>query len=189
MAYTTAQMVAATDALVAAIHGIHSDVAHAWATAEQGVNYNILGVTYRDATGQHLYKYSSWAQGAEAAAHLIATSQYYGGIRAALSQDSQHQAAAIIASPWNHPYYSTGAGASLLRQIAAAHPSTSTSQMEVAITGPTYIYDSNGNNTGKQITRATYAVGPKRLVRGLWQYPVIPHPGWWIRPTRYTRFF
>lgn len=121
MTYTPAQLDAATAALVAAIHGLHPDVARAWATAEQGVSYNILGVTYTDATGQHLYRYGSWAQGAQAAANLIAHGPY-AGIRQALANGtSASQAAAIIASPWNHPYYSGGAGAQALRAIAAQH--------------------------------------------------------------------
>lgn len=119
MAYTGAQMDAAVAALCAAIHGLKPEVARAWATAEQGVAYNILGVTYTDATGQHLFRFASWTQGAQAAAHLIATGPY-AGIRSALATgDAAQQASAIIASPWNHPYYSSGAGAAALRALAA----------------------------------------------------------------------
>ncbi len=188
MSYSSQAMAAAVAALVAAVHGIREDVAQAWATAEQGVAYNILGVTYTDATGQHLYAYGSWAEGAQAAASLIAASPYYAGIRAALAGGtSQAQAAAIIASPWNHPYYSHGAGAAALRAIAAA-PSALGSPAQVSIVGPTPVRDASGAPVHGTVTRATYRVGPRSRVGGLWQYPILDHPGWWVRPTRYTRF-
>lgn len=120
MTYTANQMNQAVAALVKAIPGLQPDVARAWVTAEQGVNYNILGVTYTDSSGkQRLYSYSSWDQGAQAAAHLIATGPY-GGVRAALKTgSSQKEAAAIIASPWNHPYYSgTSSAVAGLQKIA-----------------------------------------------------------------------
>lgn len=119
MTYTSSQMDQAVNALVRNIPGLQPDVARAWVTAEQGVNYNILGVTYTNSTGQHLYSYSSWDQGAQAAAHLIQTGPY-AGIRSALQTgNSQKEAAAIIASPWNHPYYSGKSSAvSSLQKIA-----------------------------------------------------------------------
>lgn len=128
MSYSTAQMNSAVDALVKAIPGLQPDVARAWVLAEQGVNYNILGVTYTDSSGQHLFKYSSWSQGAAAANKLIQTGPYAGIRNALKTGNSQKEAAAIIASPWNHPYYSKGAGASALRQVAgtasASNPPT-----------------------------------------------------------------
>jgi hypothetical protein len=145
MGYTVAQKSAAVSALVAAIHGIHPDVANAWATAEQGAFYNILGVTYNNATGQHLFRFTSWTQGAEAAAHLIATGPY-GGIRSAVKLgSSQQQAAAIIASPWNHPYYSTGAGAALLRSVAGTIQHTPTGNPHVRVLGRFQTYTFRGN--------------------------------------------
>lgn len=188
MGYTPAQMDAATNALVAAIHGLHPDVARAWATAEQGVNYNILGVTHIVNGHQVLYSYSSWAQGAEAAWQNLQAS-YYAGVRSSLSGTSQQQAAAIIASPWNHPYYSTGAGATLLRQIASALPPVSTGAKVTIVDPGVDIYDQYGHNTGKHISRATYNVGQRKLVNLAWQYPILDHMGWWIRPNRYTRFW
>lgn len=48
------------------------------------------------------------------------------------------------------------------------------------------------NNVGViigEVTKATYHVGPRVMVHGLWQYPIKEHSGWWIRPTRYTKFY
>ena len=186
MSYTQAQMAAAVSALTLAIRGLHPDVALAWASAEQGVRYNILGVTYVDATGQHPFRYGSWAEGAQAAARLIATGPY-GGIRASLaSGSSAAQAAAIVASPWNHPYYSRGAGAWMLRRVASsgAAPAGPT---RVVIHGPTPVRDALGRVLG-EVTLATYRVGAARLVGAAWQYPLLDRPGWWVRPTRFAQF-
>jgi hypothetical protein len=159
MAYTTAQMNAATGALVSAIHGLHPDVARAWASAEQGVNYNILGVTYVKDGRQHLFTYGSWGEGAQAAAHLIATGPY-GGVRSALAGGtSAQQARAIIASPWNHPYYSTGRGAIALRAVAA-QPANAPhgTRYHLVVRGATPVYDAmaGARHTPRSITSGTY---------------------------------
>lgn len=187
MSYTPAQMQAAVDALVAAMHGLRPDVARAWATAEQGVDYNILGVTYRDAAGQqHLFRYASWDEGARAAARLVATGPY-AGIRAALaSGSSQAQAAAIIASPWNHPYYSGGAGAAALRAVAAGPaptPPAAPRRWALAFHGATPVYAAPG---GAQVgtVYSMAAVAEQSLVGGAWWYRIVTarlYAGRWVR--------
>jgi hypothetical protein len=85
------------------------DAAVKWINAEQGVNGNVLGVTYRDASGQHLYQYPSQEAGIRAAVSLIKTSGNYTGIRASLGQSVTTQLQAIAASPWNAPsHYRSG---------------------------------------------------------------------------------
>ena len=178
MSYSATQMTSAVNALVAAIHGLHPDVAKAWATAEQGVNYNILGVTYIDADGhQKLYKYLSWSQGAEAAASLIFHSSYYVGIVKSLSGSSQQQAAAIIASPWNHPYYSAGNGAAALRQIAQGPANPSTHLYTLVFRGKTPVY--NTSVASIPVLTPIYsmtAIAEQHLIGGRWWYKITNAP-------------
>lgn len=173
MSYTPAQMDAAVAALVRQIHGIHPDVARAWATAEQGVNYNILGVTYIGTDGkQHLYKYNSWDAGAAGAYSLIIHGPY-GGIRVALaSGTSQQQAAAIIASPWNHPYYSTGAGAKGLRDIASS-VSTNDTLYNVLVKGATPVYSSSTSGIRIGTVYSATLTCKRYLIGGHWWYNII----------------
>ncbi len=134
MGYNPLQTIQATNAMVAAMPGLQPSVARAWVSAEQGDNFNIVGVTYNNATGQHLYQYSSFTQGAQAAANLLKSNPAYAGIRQAIaSGDAKQQAAAIIASPWNHPYYSKGGGAAGLRAIAGNAVSLDPIQGSVAL--------------------------------------------------------
>ena len=179
MSYSPSQLAAAAAALVAEVHGLRADVARAWAEAEQGVRYNIVGVTYIDAHGrQRLFAYSSWDEGARAAAHLIATGPY-AGVRAALAGgSSRDQAAALIASPWNHPYYSRGLGAEALRAIAA-----------VPQAAAVYRVDSPGTTINASSSSASPAVGVLRSpaiaarskVAGVWWYRLeTVHPGGWV---------
>lgn len=82
--------------------------AEAWISLENGVNGNILGVTYTDATGQHLYKYSSAAAGLQAAADLLAHSSRYALTLAyARAGNADAFINALAVSGWNTPYYST----------------------------------------------------------------------------------
>ena len=187
MTYSGAQMDAAVAALVRQVHGIKRDVAHAWATAEQGVHFNILGVTHVVNGHQVLFQYRSWDEGAAAAYRLIETGPY-GGIRRALERtESQAQAQAIIASPWNHPYYSHGGGARMLRDIALTHPDGVFAGMVSIVPPGADLVTSTGAPAG-HVTRATYHVGTRVKVRGLWQYPIEEQPGKFVRPTRYTKF-
>lgn len=184
MSYTPAQMDAATAALVAAVHGLHPDVARAWATAEQGVDFNILGVTWRDSAGvQHLFRYTSWAEGAQAAANLVANGPY-AGIRAALAGGSSRaQAAAIIASPWNHPYYSGGAGAAALRAIAASSPPAAGQRWALAFHGATPVYAAPGGAVVGTVYSMA-AVAEQALVAGAWWYRILSarlYAGRWVR--------
>lgn len=176
MSYTPEQMNEAVSALVDKIGGLHSDVARAWATAEQGANHNILGVTYTDKNGQHLYTYPSFAAGAQGAANLINGSSYYAGIRHALANgNSAAQAAAIIASPWNHPYYSSGKGAAKLREIAAGHTTeplpTGGSVVRMHVHGETPVFDRPG---GKVVDKAynLTQTAERYLIDGRWWYHV-----------------
>lgn len=100
---------AATEAIVVAFAArgltITREAARQWVTAEQGENNNILGVTYATPTGRSLYRYRSLAEGARAAADLVARLPAYAGLRAALRPgvSTGDQLAALIASPWNRP--------------------------------------------------------------------------------------
>jgi len=76
--------------------GLNKDVLNVWASRENGVNNNILGVT----SGGSLVKYPSQTAAAEATARLIQSSPNYAGIRTAESGTSQQQALAIAQSPW-----------------------------------------------------------------------------------------
>jgi hypothetical protein len=198
MAYTGAQIDAAAAALARAAAGLHLDVAHAWVTAEQGDDNNMVGVTYTDASGQHLYQYPSLTAGAQAAAHLIATGPY-AGIRAALATgDSQRQAQAIIASPWNHPYYSNGSGAAALREIAAGVPADVppiATSVRVTGTFETYTVDTAKNAVvghskrrvpGAAAVNDVYRLSPRRPVayRGmaLRQLVTGKYAGQWVNP-------
>lgn len=89
--------------------GLSYDAAVKWIRAEQGENGNVLGVTYRDASGQRLYQYQSQEAGIRAAVALIKSSGNYSGIRGSLGQDTASQLRAIAASPWNAPsHYNSG---------------------------------------------------------------------------------
>ena len=81
---------------LSALTGLNKDVLNAWASRENGVNNNILGVT----SGGSLVKYPSQTAAAEATAKLIQTSPNYAGIRASEGKTSQQQALAIAQSPW-----------------------------------------------------------------------------------------
>ena len=108
MPYTSAQVDQAVTYLTARIQGLTREAARVWVLAEQGVNNNVLGVTYRDASGgQHLFAYPTLAMGAEAAARLFNTSSYYTAARKAIASTSDvaAQLQAIAASPWNGGHY------------------------------------------------------------------------------------
>lgn len=173
MSYNPIQMMQATSAMTKAIPGLQYDVARAWVTAEQGDNYNIVGVTYNDATGQHLFKYSSFDQGAQAAYNLLKSNPAYAGVLKALqTQDSQKQAAALIASPWNHPYYSSGSGASALRAVAGTTPSGTTTKPQPSGTGTVVLAGKGGSvtvskDTG-QVVQGAGNPGTAPDIGGIW---------------------
>lgn len=89
--------------------GMTHETAVKWINAERGVNGNVLGLTYHDSTGQHLYTYSSQEAGLRAAASHVKSSSNYTGIVASLTSGSTaQQLVAITQSPWNarnSPYY------------------------------------------------------------------------------------
>lgn len=185
---------AATAALVAGIPGLHADVARAWATAEQGVSNNILGVTYTGPDGrQRLRAYPTLLAGAQGAYWLLTHDPYpgaYAGVRAALAGGSSaQQAAAVIASPWNHPYYSAGAGAAALRAIAAAGRPGSGMGPHVRVTaGPftTWTRRTGGHSLRQAPVDTVYAVDPAQVwpFRGMRLVPLTsgPYAGLWVNP-------
>lgn len=183
MGYTPEMFNAAVAALTAEVHGLHPDVARAWATAEQGVNFNILGVTYRDEKGQHLYRYGSWREGAAAAARLIANGPYAGIRKALAGGSSRDQARAIIASPWNHPYYSRGRGAAALRAIADGPNPADPAVYRVIVDGTMAgrpamhvpVYSSPGGNRIGAISSGTYTAHRIRSGGRWWYYVIGPH--------------
>lgn len=186
MAYTPAQIDAATTAMVAGVPGMNPDTARAWVTAEQGDFYNIEGVTYLDASGtRHLYRYSSWAQGAAAVWRLL-QSPYYTGIRMALGGSSQEQARAIIASPWNHPYYSGPySGSALLRTIANSVAASGPNVWTLTITEATPVYDRPGG-TEVDTAYAMTARAARSFTAGAWWYQITVarlFTGRWLRAT------
>jgi hypothetical protein len=101
--YTTARVDYLATYLQGQLPGLSHDAAVKWINAERGVHGNVLGVTYRDASGQHLYTYSSQEAGIRAAASLVNRSGNYAGIRASLGGSTIEQLRAIAASPWNAP--------------------------------------------------------------------------------------
>jgi hypothetical protein len=108
MSYTPAEIAQAAALLVQRIPGLTPAAATIWVTAEQGDNNNIIGVTYNAGGQQHLYQYSTLAQGALAAGNLWGA-RIYAPFRAAVAatSDPAKQLQAIAASPWNHPYYTS----------------------------------------------------------------------------------
>lgn len=85
---------------VAELHaqtGLDTKVLNAWASAENGVNNNILGVT----SGGSLMKFSTQKQAADYTANLLKSSNYYSGIIASANQSVAAQAMAIAQSPWH----------------------------------------------------------------------------------------
>lgn len=84
--------------------GLNVSVIDAWATAENGGNNNILGMTYSSlktsANPHGLQSYSSQTQAAIDTANRINTSPLYAGIRASTGGTASQQALAIAKSPW-----------------------------------------------------------------------------------------
>jgi len=110
--YTPARVDYLASYLQGLLPGLSHDAAVRWIRAEQGVNGNVLGVTYHDATGtQRLRTYSSQEAGLSAAAGLVRSSSNYAGIRAVLAGgDVTTQLKAIATSAWNAPgHYKFGA--------------------------------------------------------------------------------
>lgn len=103
--YTPARIDYLASYLQQLLPGLNHDVAVKWIRAEQGVNGNVLGVTYSDASGQHLYRYSSQEAGLRAAVALLHANPAYHSILASLGRSSVAQLTAIAASPWAHKGY------------------------------------------------------------------------------------
>lgn len=85
-------------------------VAQAWITQEQGQNGNVLGVTYNDSSGQHLYAYSNPEAGLQAAVSNLQTNPAYTNVRAALKNGVSDQ---VVAAAINYSWpgsqgYSSG---------------------------------------------------------------------------------
>lgn len=108
-AYTPQRIQQLAGRLSAGIPGLDPKVAEAWIRAEKGVNGNVLGRTYYDAQGnQRLYQYESQEAGIDAAISLVLNSPTYAKLRASLATGNQQQdLAALMASPWNRPYYTS----------------------------------------------------------------------------------
>lgn len=109
--YTQARIDYLASYLQTLLPGMTHDAAVKWIRAEQGVNGNVLGVTYTGSDGkQRLYTYSSQEAGLRAAASLVKGSSNYTGIVGSLaSGNTTSQLMAIAASPWNAPsHYNNG---------------------------------------------------------------------------------
>ena len=118
------QAQALVDAFAARGLSLSPYVAELWYGVERGSYHNLVGVTsptasptygaigtvaYRNSDGTitYLNKYPSDQAGAAAAAALAATAPQYRDLRTALTPGHswQDQLRALIASPWNHGYY------------------------------------------------------------------------------------
>lgn len=134
--YTAARVDYLASYLQQLMPGMTHDAAVKWIKAEQGVNGNVLGVTYNDSTGQHLYQYQSQEAGLRAAVSLINRSSNYSGIRTSLSTGSTvQQLIAIASSPWNGGHYRNGGtfGVSIGGSAPKAPSGGSTSSSPTAI--------------------------------------------------------
>jgi hypothetical protein len=98
MSYSTAQKNVAAAALCHELPGMHSDVARAWVTCEQGANNNVFGLTHADGT---LMVFPSITAGVKAAAAHLKADPLYAPIIASLKGSAQQQAHAIVHSPWH----------------------------------------------------------------------------------------
>ena len=104
--YTTARISYLATYLQSLLPGLNNQVATQWITAEKGVNGNVLGTTYNNSSGQHLFTYPSQEAGLQAAASWINTGARYSGVKASLSSGSASaQATALSTSGWNNSYY------------------------------------------------------------------------------------
>ncbi|MHB8420659.1 MAG: hypothetical protein ACYDCL_21515 [Myxococcales bacterium] len=123
MGYTSAQITYAATLLTQRVQGLSLAAAKVWVTAEQGVANNVLGVTYNDSSGQHLFTYPTVLAGIQAAANLFNTNPAYAPAKKAVAatKDAGAQLAAIAASPWNHPYY-TSALPAIAAKLGIAWP-------------------------------------------------------------------
>jgi hypothetical protein len=98
MRYTTEQKNQAARALVSHLPGLDLKVARAWVTAEQGENYNILGLR----RNKKLMTFDSFDEAAAEIAAVISTSRYYRELYRAIVMGSPlEQAWAIVRSPWH----------------------------------------------------------------------------------------
>ncbi len=118
------QAQALVDAFAARGLSLSPYVAELWYGVERGSYHNLVGVTSPSgqptfgatstvkAGSQWLNVYPSDQAGADAAASLVATAPQYQGLRAALTPGHswQDQLKALIASPWNHGYYTSALG-------------------------------------------------------------------------------
>ncbi len=134
---------------LSSLTGLHTDVLYAWVAREQGVNNNILGLTYQKgssvAVGQYIHgntylgKFPSQTAAAVETARWINTLPQYKPIKATAGGTSAQQALAIAQSPWHKrppaggvdPYYYAGfVKAGILTgpaSVAASKPSGGTS--------------------------------------------------------------
>ena len=81
--------------------GLDPSVVAVWVSREQGVNNNVLGLTYATDSGRKLYTFQNQTEAAVATASLINTSPLYSSIRnAAKTGTTAQQAYAIATSPW-----------------------------------------------------------------------------------------
>ena len=104
--YTATRIDSLARYLQSLLPGLNYNVATTWITAEKGVNGNVLGVTYNNSTGQHLYTYGSQEAGLQAAVGLLHSNSAYNGFLSSLSSNNAAtEAKALAASPWNHSYY------------------------------------------------------------------------------------
>lgn len=103
--YTASRIDYLAKYLQSLLPGLNYDVAKTWISSEKGVSGNVLGTTYNDASGQHLFKYASQEAGLRAAASWINTRSIYSGVKNSLGLSASTQAYALANSPWNRSYY------------------------------------------------------------------------------------
>lgn len=108
-AYTKARVEYLASYLQTLVPGLSHQLAVEWINAEKGANGNVLGVTYRENGKQHLYTYSSQEAGLRAAVGLLHRSSHYHPFLTTVKAypgNYKAQVKALVATPWNHNYYS-----------------------------------------------------------------------------------
>lgn len=129
MAATTAADHTAFINDLVSLTGLNKAVVTEWATLENGVNNNVLGVT----NGGVLATYATPAEGAAATANRLKTLSDYKGIMSSTGSSPAVQALEIAKSPWiGHagltysPYYLAGFARAGLLNGLPSNPGTTT---------------------------------------------------------------
>ena len=141
-----------------ALTGLNKAVVTEWATLENGVNNNVLGVT----NGGVLATYATPAAGAQATANRLKTLSYYKGIMSSTGSSPAVQALAIAKSPWiGHagltysPYYLAGFARAGLLNGLPSNPGTTTGNTSGTPATTTTSSSSSGGILGALATAAS----------------------------------